>query len=129
MTWKDDLATGVKEIDYEHKQLCDAIDRLLEACKTGKGRNEVNNTVSFLYDYTKQHFAHEEKIQKRSGYPKCAEHKKLHEGFVSSLLNLKEDIILNGVGINTVSELNSLLLGWLINHIKRVDKEIGEYAK
>lgn len=129
MTWKDDLATGVKEIDYQHRQLCDAIDRLLDACKTGKGRAEVINTITFLYDYTRKHFSDEEIIQKKSGYPKCAEHKKLHDDFVAKLNDVKNDVIANGVAITTVSQVNSLLINWLINHIKRVDKEISEYYK
>lgn len=129
MTWKDELATGVKEIDSQHRQLCDAIDRLLEACKTGKGRAEVINTVNFLYDYTKKHFGDEEIIQKKCGYPKCVEHKKMHDDFILKLDGIKNDIIANGVVITTVGQLNSLMIDWLINHIKKVDKEISQYCK
>jgi len=129
MTWTDDLATGVKLIDYQHKQLCEAIDRLLEACKNGKGRTEVITTITFLFDYTKKHFSDEEIIQKESGYPKCVEHKALHDDFVKKLGEVKEDVIKNGVGITTVGQVNSLLVNWLISHIKRVDKEISQYAK
>lgn len=129
MTWKDDLATGVQAIDFEHKQLCDAIDRLLDACKQGKGRQEVINTVVFLLEYTKKHFSHEEVIQKQSGYPKCAEHKILHDNFIKDLTLVKNDIEKNGVEITTVGEVNSMLIDWLLNHIKKVDKEIAQYAK
>ena len=128
MTWKDDLATGVDKIDYQHKQLCTAIDRLLDACKDGNGRKEVIVTITFLFDYTKKHFADEEIIQRESGYPKCEQHKKLHTWFIAQLKGIKDDVVENGVTISTISQVNSLLLGWLINHIKKVDKEIALYA-
>lgn len=128
LTWKDDLATGVKDIDYQHKQLCTAIDRLLDACKEGKGRKEAETTMKFLLDYTKMHFAFEEKIQQKCGYPKYEDHKKLHTWFINEVQKLNDDVAKNGVTITTVSQINSLMLGWLLNHIKKVDKEIALYA-
>lgn len=128
MTWNDGLATGVTDIDYQHKQLCTAIDRLLEACKEGKGRKEAIVTINFLSDYTKKHFAYEEIVQQKCGYPKCVEHKKLHTWFINELQKVNDDVVENGITISTVSTINSLLLGWLINHIKKVDKEIALYV-
>lgn len=128
MIWNNDLAIGVKDIDYQHKQLCTAIDRLLDACKEGKGRKEVITTMKFLSEYTKKHFAWEEKLQQECGYPKYEEHKKLHTWFIEQVQKVNNDIVANGVTITTVSEINSLLIGWLINHIKKVDKEIALYT-
>ena len=129
MTWNNNLAIGVKEIDHQHKLLCDSIDNLLDACKTGKGRTQIISTMNFLFEYTSRHFKDEEIIQKRCGYPKCEAHKKLHDGFIQRIDDMKQDIIKNGVGISTVSELNTMLLGWLLNHIKKVDTEIAQYVK
>ena len=127
MTWKDELSIGVKGIDLQHKALCDAIDNLLDACKKGKGRNEIVSTINFLFEYTKKHFSEEEVLQKKSGYPKCVEHKKLHDGFVLRLTEIKDDIIKNGINISTVGQVNTFVTSWLINHIKRVDKELAQY--
>ncbi len=129
MTWNDNLSIGVGLIDSQHRQLCDAIDNLLDACKAGKGRNEIISTINFLYDYTKKHFSEEEALQKKSGYPKYEEHKKLHDGFILQLIQIKDDIIANGITITTVSTVNMLLLNWLLNHIKKVDKELAEYVQ
>ncbi|MEG0614993.1 MAG: hemerythrin family protein, partial [Oscillospiraceae bacterium] len=99
MTWNDGLSIGVPAIDAQHKTLCEKIDNLLEACKTGKGRIEIINTLTFLEDYTKKHFHDEEILQKSSGYPKCAEHKKIHENFIKSVSELKNEISQNGPSI------------------------------
>jgi hemerythrin len=127
MTWKDDLAIGVSGIDSQHKELCDAIDNLLDACKQGKGRNEIVSTMNFLFDYTQKHFKDEEELQRKSGYPKCAAHKQLHDGFVARLLEMRDDIVKNGITIATVGQVNTFVTSWLLNHIKRVDKELAEY--
>ena len=50
--WSKDLETGNAMIDSQHKELIEAINALLAACATGKGRAEVAKTTKFLYDYT-----------------------------------------------------------------------------
>ena len=49
--WTADLATGVDEIDNQHKELFQRINNLLEACNHGKGKEEVKKVISFLEDY------------------------------------------------------------------------------
>lgn len=126
-SWKESLRLGVVEIDTQHEQLCNAIDRLLDACRNAKGRQEILETVSFLEDYTVKHFSDEEKLQASCGYPKLKEHKALHEGFIQKIKDVKSDIDKNGANIGSVANLNMLLLDWLIKHIKGVDKELSEY--
>ena len=60
--WTEDLATGVPEIDAQHKELFSRINRLLEACNQGQGRAEVGKTLAFLEEYVLIHFSTEEKI-------------------------------------------------------------------
>lgn len=67
--WSKDLETGNAMIDSQHKELIEAINALLAACATGKGRAEVAKTTKFLYDYTSKHFGDEEALQLRYKYP------------------------------------------------------------
>ena len=129
MTWNDNLKIGVSLIDREHKELCDRIDRLLAACSQGKGSKEIAETVDFLQEYTVKHFGDEEKLQRASGYPKCQEHKAMHEYFVSKIADLKKDISENGANVANISKTNYFLMDWLLNHIQKVDKELAQYIK
>lgn len=124
-----DLLTGNSLIDTEHKQLFDAINSLLDACSKGQGRTEIEKTTKFLYDYTSKHFADEEKLQIQSRYPEYQTHKQLHEGFKKSVLELNKKLTEQGATVALVGEVNSLIAGWLINHIKREDKKLAEYLK
>ena len=81
--WSDNLKIGVLIIDNQHKELCNRIDNLFNACKVGRGRNEISKTLEFLETYTIKHFSDEEKLQLNSTYPKYKEHKKLQIGRAS----------------------------------------------
>ena len=124
-----DLLTGNELIDSEHKQLFDAINSLLDACSKGQGRTELEKTTKFLYDYTSKHFADEEKLQIQSRYPDYQAHKQLHEGFKKSVLEINKKIVDQGATIALVGEVNTLVAGWLINHIKREDKKLADFIK
>lgn len=128
-SWKESLKVGVPLIDEQHKQLCEAIDALLDACRHGKGRAEIVKTVQFLEDYTVKHFSEEQVLQKNSTYPKYEWHKSIHDGFIKQIQSIKKDIEEHGANISSVATLNTLLLDWLINHITVVDKELSGYLK
>lgn len=80
-TFTKDLETGNPLIDSEHRQLIDAVNNLLAACSTGKGRAELANTAKFLQDYTAKHFGDEEKLQLQNQYPDYVNHRRYHEEF------------------------------------------------
>ena len=54
--WNEELATGVLEIDNQHKEIFARINRLLEASSQGKGKQEVGRMIDFLGDYVISHF-------------------------------------------------------------------------
>lgn len=125
----DDLLTGNNLIDSEHKQLFDAINNLLEACAKGEGRVQITKTTKFLYDYTSKHFADEERLQIQSRYPEYQNHKQMHESFKKSVQEVSKKLEEQGPTVALVGEINSLVSGWLINHIKREDKKLATYLK
>lgn len=122
-----DLLTGNATIDTQHRQLIQAINDLLTACSTGKGRAELSTTTKFLADYTARHFADEEQLQRQSGYPDYQNHKKYHEGFKVTVAGLMKKLNEEGPTIPLVGEVNSAVAGWLINHIKREDTKVAAH--
>ena len=127
--WRESLSIGVDLIDGQHKELLQRFDKLLSACKDGKGIDELKGLLDFLGDYVITHFNAEEAIQRRHQYPGYGEHKKQHDGFVVRLEALKQEINTQGIAVHHVMETNNMLLKWLINHISVVDKELGKYLQ
>lgn len=124
-----DLETGNRVIDMEHRQLIDAVNSLLEACAKGQGRTQLLNTARFLLDYTQKHFADEEAIQTKNHYPDYTRHKKIHDDFKKTAADLVKKIEDEGPTVANVGKINTILAGWLLNHIKGEDKKLAAYLK
>lgn len=122
-----DLETGNLTIDTQHKQLITAINELLEACASGKGRAHLEETSNFLLNYTKRHFGDEEKLQIQSKYPDYANHKKYHEGFVKVVNDIVSELNTTGPSIVLVGKINNAIAGWLLNHITKEDVKVAKH--
>lgn len=126
--WRDNLATGIEEIDLQHKELFARINILMEACNKGQGKDEVLKTLMFLHDYIKSHFSAEENLQKRTDYPGYLEHREQHNRFVRQVDELERQFKSDGATIGLVIQTNRTMTEWLIEHISKVDMEFAEFV-
>jgi hemerythrin len=123
--WTNDLATGSERIDIQHKAIFERINTLLEACREGRGKKEVQGVLAFLEDYVLTHFSAEEQYMKLRGYSGYEAHKEQHEDFIRKLSEIKESIQASGPGVHTVISINQLLVAWFVNHIRKLDTQLG----
>lgn len=120
-----DLETGNLTIDNEHRELLNAVNSLLEACEDGKGRAKMSETVKFLNDYVERHFAHEEQLQKKSGYPGYEAHKAFHEKYKQTLREITSGMSDN-ISIADLAKFNAHV-SLLVSHIRSEDKKLGAF--
>jgi hemerythrin len=62
-------------------------------------------------------------------YPEYNEHKQFHEDFKITVGELAEKFYKNGSSAELSSDVNKTVIRWLINHIQREDKKIGEHVR
>ncbi|GAC1468829.1 MAG: hemerythrin family protein [Desulfuromonadaceae bacterium] len=127
--WRDSLAIGVEAIDNQHKELLLRFDRLLNACHAGQGIEELKKLQAFLEVYVHTHFNDEEALQRLHRYPDYEAHHAQHVYFIEQINKLKSETKHEGVSTHHVVETNNMLLKWLLNHISKVDKELGSFIK
>ena len=127
--WNKRLATGIDEIDDQHKELFSRINLLMEACNVGKGREEVAHLLQFLSTYIRVHFDSEEQIQIESGYPGYAEHRLAHQQFSQDIDRLRHQFTTEGASLVLVIETNQMVAAWLTQHISKMDKALADYLK
>ncbi len=127
--WTEELATGSTEIDRQHKEIFSRINKLLDACNLGKGRDEVSDVLKFLDDYVVSHFDEEEQYMLKYNYPAYAEHKAKHLEFTKNYILLKKQVEAEGPCLNSVLTTNRLVVDWLIHHIRKVDTQLGAFLK
>ncbi|HEX5773346.1 MAG TPA: bacteriohemerythrin [Geomobilimonas sp.] len=125
--WRPELAINVAEIDRQHQELFRRFDELLKACDSGQGQKEIARLLDFLGDYVRTHFRDEERIQANSNFPGYTEHRRQHQQFVSRLNDLKRQLATDGASLPVILQTNHMMVDWLINHISKLDRQIGEH--
>lgn len=123
--WSDDLNTGIKEIDDQHRQLVDYLNQLYDVI-VKNNRDGIVLIFEQIIDYTQFHFTFEESIMKENDYEYYIPHKHIHDLFIKRVLHYKERF---EHGENIAEELHALLKRWLINHIAHDDKNFAVAKK
>ena len=129
MPWSENLSVGVQTIDEQHKTWFEKAEKLFEAGKNRQAAEYIGELLDFLEDYTKKHFADEEKYMLSIGYPSYNDQKAAHTAFIEQLAKLKNDFKASGSNLLVIINANNMVLGWLTKHISTMDKKIGEFAK
>ena len=127
--WQEYLAVGVVEIDNQHKRLFDKFNAFLAACEAERGAEELNRLFWFLDAYAATHFADEENLQKRIGFPDYPKHREQHQEFTRKVAELKERLLSEGPSRELISTATLTMTGWLIEHISGMDRAIGRFIK
>lgn len=125
--WNDRLKIGVAEIDHQHKEFVEKMEQFQQACRQGKGQQELTSMVKEIEFYVGYHFQAEEKLQKQFNYPKYKHHKQIHEMYANQVKKLKEHFVENGTNISITLKFQSYLADLLIKHINGEDKEFGKF--
>jgi hemerythrin len=124
--WKDSYDIGVEKIDCQHRQLLAKLNEFFDACSKQQGKEKIEETLKFLKEYTIEHFSNEEQLMEEIDFPELAEHRQTHADFVKVVLELEETVKTKGVSVLSTIKLNRTLTDWLLNHIHKCDKLIGE---
>ena len=127
--WTEDLSVGVDVIDNQHKELFSTAGSLLAAIERDGGRGEVTRMVAFLEEYVETHFQMEEMYMKRHNYPDYPTHKIEHTSFINDFYDLRQELDNNGVTPELTVRLANRIGEWLVNHIGRMDKELGAFLR
>ena len=77
IAWKDGFKIGIVAVDSAHRQLFDGVASL----RVGMDAQ----TLAMLQEEILRHFAHEQDLMERSGYPAVEQHVKLHQEFAAQL--------------------------------------------
>ena len=123
--WTDDLNTGIQVIDSQHHRIVQYINNLDDVSQS-HDRNEVEQVLAELVDYTLSHFTFEESLMQDAGYPFINGHKRVHDLFVKRVGDFQ---LRFKTGEDVTNELLTTLKAWLVNHIKSDDNDYVDLVK
>ena len=124
-----DMEVGVALIDEQHKELVDRINDITSMGLQSASKEEIQKTLDFLGQYVVKHFKDEEALQRKCNYPQYELHRALHNNFIAEFQKLKEEFAANGASVKYTMTLNSLIVSWIVKHIKNVDVLFGNFYK
>ena len=127
--WDESLFIGVARIDNQHKIWIERLGNLSETIEKHPGGPEAIRALGFLSEYTEFHFSTEEKHMTEQNYPGLDGHKQRHQELRNTLAALESDFQEEGLTPTLSHAVNTLLLNWLVNHIKTVDSAFGAFLK
>ena len=125
VSWTEALATGVGEIDAQHRELLSQVDRLQAAIAREPGA--VRRVLDHLGDYAASHFEAEERIMAHHGFPGAAPHREAHAAFVNAFGRLRRDYDLDGMTEGMTELVGGWLVDWLVGHIVDLDRQLGQW--
>ena len=126
MEWREDCQHGIIWQDFQHKQLVDNINKLLDSVITGSNDTETfYRTVKFLKEFSHSHLKTEELYMRKYGFPEMRNHVEEHHDFINDF----NKIIHEGTyqEIESSVELLNKLNTWFYKHTQTTDRVLAEF--
>jgi hemerythrin len=120
--WKDSYKIGNADIDEQHINLFEIINRFIDATD----KESMNLCEMHLFNYTRFHFGHEEKLMQSIGYPDTRAHRLQHLALLSRLNEISLQIADDKLDLK---EWTDFLSDWLTKHIATSDTKLAAFIK
>lgn len=120
------LATGIRTIDVQHRELFSLIDAFEDASAAGDLATAVGTLLPHLEAYVLFHFSEEEQLLVSLANEEAfiSLHRAQHQGFVATLERFKTRF--HGEDDASLAEaLRAFLRSWLTQHIATTDMDLG----
>ena len=122
--WRPSFATGIPDVDHEHQEMIEWINRTLAACgqakdQAGGAKDTVTDLLGEIYARISAHFALEEHVMKSRRYDQFAEHKRDHERLLDEIRDMMDEHE-TGSLVNE-ERLASRLAPWFGEHFRLQD--------
>ena len=121
--WTDVNDTGISIIDQQHRGIISAVNSLYFFMRHKQEKEMLASVIATIEQYTKIHFATEEKLLKAAEYPDFDAHKKLHDGLTRRSILVGNECKRN----NDAYGYLMFLKDWWIDHINRHDRHYIEH--
>jgi hemerythrin len=124
--WTEAYATGIAEIDKQHKMFFRIVEDFRLSHVEGRGATVYEQVVNLLAAYARGHFGYEESCMHAHNCPMAANNKLEHTQFLRFIERTREQYRLHGYRDHESEELLGTLEDWLTNHIGKVDVHLRD---
>jgi hemerythrin-like metal-binding protein len=123
---KDKLNTGIDSLDYEHRKLVGAMEKLCDS--HDRAESSVSDLFGTLYAEASAHFALEESIMRERNYAFYDAHKADHEQLLDRIRFMMEAYEA-GQCVDCDTTLRACLEAWFAGHVANADMVLRTLAE
>jgi hemerythrin-like metal-binding protein len=125
LDWNPDWATGVEEIDQQHRAWFDQIEVLMEAIHLDEATLRIPGLLAFLAKYVEAHFRGEEAQMEASSYPDLDAHRAIHNDMRDKVAQLVRQFETDPTSVTEA--VLDFQTDWLIDHINQEDRRMAHH--
>lgn len=126
--WDERLATGDAHIDAQHAELHDLVLELGILAEEDPDRVRLGEVLFDLLSYASTHFADEEALMERIGFPGLEHQKTLHAEFRHEVAEMAARFAAGDEAL-TASKVQQRLQDWLLHHVWEEDLQFATYIR
>ena len=125
MEWKSEYAIGITEIDSQHQTIIQLVTEFEAAVDADSDWNSVQAMLARAEEFAKFHFATEESMMQRFGYPRFLGHRSEHLFMLGRVADLQREVLRKDVTIDLIPRFRS----WLLDHFLESDRHFAEFVR
>jgi hemerythrin len=122
--WSEQYATGVTQLDEQHKMLFRMSEDYREVLDQGMGERVYLAMLQSLDQYARGHFSEEERCMYRYQCPVAATNTEEHGQFVRALAAFRKRYVDAGFDRADARRVVDFVDAWLSDHIGRIDVQV-----
>lgn len=129
--WQPEMATGIAEVDEQHKQLLSMgrdIEQLLQIECIGTTDEQLLDIVCGFRDFTAYHFYTEEVLMEQSGYEKLSRHRLEHQEMIKAVSDF-DVVALKKNPVKSLGHARDILQTKIFEHMLVADQDFAKYYK
>ncbi len=123
--WCDEYKTGNAQLDRQHQQLFEIINKLYELIERDYRTDFLKDTLDRLIKYSVEYFNTQEFLMSSYQYLGFDEHKRIHDQLKVKLKELRENLETKQSSIN--AEILDFLNQMLLTHLKEEDLKMIKF--
>jgi len=129
MKWRPEYATGIEQVDEQHRAIFKIADDFQEALDAGLGEHNYKTVLDFLNKYIRAHFGFEETCMARFHCPAAKQNQRAHAQFITIIEDFTQRYALRGYVMADAKALTATVNGWLDSHICGIDVQLRDSVR
>ena len=124
-TWREGFSIQVAQMDSHHKRLIEIANSVAEHLQGEDDRESLATALDSLVEYTRYHFATEEKLMTLYDYPGAGSHCREHRDLMHQVAEYRERVLQGGVPDK--AGFLHFFENWMVRHILNEDRKYGAF--